>query len=458
MGKSFFKRGGFGHRGDGGLVDGFQRDAPLQGDPPAGFELGGGLEGLSIEGAGFHFDLAEGGFDAAQSAFELAAFGGRSADAERGSFAQEQFGKPVLVRGGAENGEEDAGAILLHLNGGVKHVECTFGEGFFDDVTKDFGIDVIEVCFEDGDMVGFPIMSRGRCVGSSEKGAQDVRPGFVVSFAEAVTNFFGGELERAEPLDEFGQDGGAGGGNEFVGFIALGNRDAPFGENRDCGRRGNGETAVCAVDPTSAFGDGGGLNIRFAEQFEADRSSDDIDDRVDGADFMEMNLICGLAVNPAFSARDAMEDSDGFLFDPGRERAGLNQLADFRESAPMEVSLLGVLVVLMLVAGAVFIFMFVFMDMFMAVGMIGVMVVTMLVLVGVNVEFNPFDGGLVLPGGVDVKLAEMEFIQFVLESVEGNSEVKHGADEHVAADAAEDIEVKSFHYFPAASELICAAA
>ena len=52
---------------------------------------------------------------------------------------------------------------------------------------------------------------------------------------------------------------------------------------------------------------------------------------------------------------------------------------------------------------------------------------------------------------------QLELFQFVGELVRGNSKVKHRTDEHVAADAAEDVEVKRFHLV-AASALIWLAA
>lgn len=76
-----------------------------------------------------------------------------------------------------------------------------------------------------------------------------------------------------------------------------------------------------AVNPTGAFDDRAGNYSRMAEEFEANARPDDVDDGINGADFMEMNLIWREAVNFAFGEGDAMKDGDGFCFYPVRKAA-----------------------------------------------------------------------------------------------------------------------------------------
>jgi hypothetical protein len=59
----------------------------------------------------------------------------------------------------------------------------------------------------------------------------------------------------------------------------------------------------------------------------------------------------------------------------------------------------------------------------------------------VNIEFNPFDGGFVSAGNVQMVAVEIQLFQFVLQFVRINTEVEQRADKHVAADAAEDVEI-----------------
>jgi hypothetical protein len=113
----------------------------------------------------------------------------------------------------------------------------------------------------------------------------------------------------------------------------------------------------------------------------------------------------------------------------------------------------GVMLMVMRVrVGMRFSIMAVLMSMFMFVA------IAMVVLVGqVNVEFRPGNGSTFPATNVEVIAVEPELAQFALESAHIQAQVDHRAQEHVAADAAEDIQVKSFHAL-AASALIWLAA
>jgi hypothetical protein len=64
----------------------------------------------------------------------------------------------------------------------------------------------------------------------------------------------------------------------------------------------------------------------------------------------------------------------------------------------------------------------------------------------VHVELHAFDGGLARAVDVQVPvLTERELAQFRFKFPGIHAEVDHRAEEHVAADAAEDVEVKGFH-------------
>lgn len=62
-----------------------------------------------------------------------------------------------------------------------------------------------------------------------------------------------------------------------------------------------------------------------------------------------------------------------------------------------------------------------------------------------HVELHPFDAALVFAGGVQVVFLQAQFLQLVLQLMEIHAEVQQGADEHVAAEAAKNIKIKSFH-------------
>ena len=63
-----------------------------------------------------------------------------------------------------------------------------------------------------------------------------------------------------------------------------------------------------------------------------------------------------------------------------------------------------------------------------------------------NVKLHPFNLGLLFSRGVKVVTVQMQLFEFVLQSMKIDAEIEHRADEHVAADAAENIEVKCFHF------------
>ena len=82
-------------------------------------------------------------------------------------------------------------------------------------------------------------------------------------------------------------------------------------------------------------------------------------------------------------------------------------------------------------------------------------VIVMMIVFEVHVELRALNVGLFATRGVDVKFVEMQFFQFVLQSPKVDPEVEHRADKHIAADAAEHVEIKRLHSnSPAASALI----
>jgi hypothetical protein len=65
----------------------------------------------------------------------------------------------------------------------------------------------------------------------------------------------------------------------------------------------------------------------------------------------------------------------------------------------------------------------------------------------VDVKFDAFDCATLGAMGVKVVAAQGEFGEFGLELRQFKAEIKHGSDKHVAADAAENIEVEGFQFF-----------
>jgi hypothetical protein len=77
----------------------------------------------------------------------------------------------------------------------------------------------------------------------------------------------------------------------------------------------------------------------------------------------------------------------------------------------------------------------------------------------VDIELRPADAGSQSARHVEMIVGQTQLLKLLLQTVEIHSEVKQGPDEHVPADAAEDIEVERVHVSsPAARALIWLAA
>ena len=63
-----------------------------------------------------------------------------------------------------------------------------------------------------------------------------------------------------------------------------------------------------------------------------------------------------------------------------------------------------------------------------------------------HVEFNAGNAGSLLAENMQVPAVELQFFQLALQFFRIHAQINQRADEHVAADAAEEIEVKRFHF------------
>ena len=119
---------------------------------------------------------------------------------------------------------------------------------------------------------------------------------------------------------------------------------------------------------------------------------------------------------------------------------------------PMIVALVlgGGFVVFMAVLVIVMVIVFRPLTMVMMVMLVGVVVivfVVMMVILEMNVELDAFNIGLLPAPDMQVITVELQFRQFLLQLARIDSQIDHSAEKHVAADAAENVEVKSLHEF-----------
>jgi hypothetical protein len=91
-----------------------------------------------------------------------------------------------------------------------------------------------------------------------------------------------------------------------------------------------------------------------------------------------------------------------------------------------------------------FVSVWVIMMVFLVIVMMPVRVVVMLVS-QMNVKLHARDSLSFLPPDVQVIAVELQFLQFALQLARVHAQINQRANEHVAADAAENVEVKSLH-------------
>jgi len=135
-----------------------------------------------------------------------------------------------------------------------------------------------------------------------------------------------------------------------VRLIDLCDRDS--GEDFERGGSGQGKGAVGALDPAAAVVERGDMDGVDSQRLNPNASADDIRDRVEGAYFVKANISGRDAVDFALGDGDALKDSQGVFFNERRELAGLDELADLRVSAAMDM-LVCMMMVAVLVAVAV---------------------------------------------------------------------------------------------------------
>ena len=107
---------------------------------------------------------------------------------------------------------------------------------------------------------------------------------------------------------------------------------------------------------------------------------------------------------------------------------------------PVFMLMVFIMVVVMLVAMLMMMVgMLLFMVMFMFVAMV-------MLMRQMYIELYAFDPHLLFPSHMQVVTVEVKFLEFVFQLVRVHAQVNQRANEHVAADAAEDIEVEGFHF------------
>ncbi len=319
--------------GGGGLDDEFDGDCVERGGGATVFELGGGVEDFAVEGADLDADVSVGGGDGGVSTVDAGALLAVDADAEGGGLGEEEAfeGGGVSVVG--EDGDEGAETAFFHGDGGEHDVERAKGEGGFGDVGDDLRGEIVEGGFEDGDGVGGVF---GSLVGFAEGEAEDVGEVFGVAGACAVADVLDahGGL-RAEGGVEGADESGTGGGDQFL--FDMGGVGGESAEQVGGGGRGDGEAAVGAIDHAATDVERGGVPAVDVERVDSGAGGNDIDDGIDGADFVEVDFFDVDVMDFGFGGAEEFEGVDGGLLDGSGEAGGLDEGADGGEGATVGV-------------------------------------------------------------------------------------------------------------------------
>jgi hypothetical protein len=200
---------------------------------------------------------------------------------------------------------------------------------------------------------------------------------------------------------------------------------------------------------------------------------------------MKMHCCRRHPVNLPLGLGNALEDGDGFLLHPGGQLAARDQLLDLRKIALLLVVMVavimavavGMFVLPVMVGMAVVMTVFVAMTVVVTVLMMVMVVVPVLVAMHVvmvvvvrvfmsvvmimrevDIKLDAGNGGFFAALHMQVVAIELELGQFAFELVLVHAQVNERADEHVASDAAEEVEIEGFHLDSATRALIWLAA
>ncbi len=251
------------------------------------------------------FDRAEVGFDGVGCALADGAFDDLAADAERVGLIENDrlhFGG-VFVR--ADDAQNHSRPVLLHLDRGRVDIERSGGEQQPLGVAEDFARRGIEVRFEEH----HAIVATRRLARFADEEPQNVRAVVELHRPRAVADRFDGHLGEAvsELIDDDLDDGRSGGRGEFGLDRHIDERHT-FEEFGGAGR-GDRADAVGDLGPSVPRWDRAANDFVHTEQREADRGGRDIDDGVDRADFVKVNLLGSRAMHGRFGFGHGGEDA-----------------------------------------------------------------------------------------------------------------------------------------------------
>ena len=143
------------------------------------------------------------------------------------------------------------------------------------------------------------------------------------------------------------EEGGTGRGGAFL--VGGSGCEGDAFEESSGGGRGDRHDAVGAFYGASPDLEGGAGNAVDAEQMPGDGGTYDIDNGIEGPDFMEVHRFRFNAMHGRLRFREGAKAGEGILLDGGREGAGFNGFANFAIGTVMGVPGFVVVTVLVVV-------------------------------------------------------------------------------------------------------------
>ena len=316
----------FGERLFGRAIDFSNRDSAFGRDLRTGLEFWSEQRSLAVSPAELAVQLADRSLDDARLPSTLRPLHQRTADAERRRLCENDVFHLVDVRRAAEDTQQYAGAGLFHLDRRREKFDRARLEQFLFGVTDDFGRDVVEIRFELDDFVGL----RQRRAFADEQPQQVGSVGEVAATGSVADRFDGHRRQGRVSCDERFQNRRTGWRGQFGLDRQIDERDA----FEQLGRAGSRDwaNAVSDLDASASRRHRTRNDFIDAEQVKSDRRSNDVHDRVDRADFVEMNLVERRAMHAGFGLGDVLEDFQSeLLLRLGQFFGSLDQLDDVGE-------------------------------------------------------------------------------------------------------------------------------
>jgi hypothetical protein len=232
------------------------------------------------------------------------------------------------LRRPAEHAHQIARPVLLHLEVLQRDIQGAGLDETFHQVVEVLGHQVVEVRLEEADAV------RSRSSAAAEHGPQHVGHRARTLVARAVSHRLHRHgRQRAVALHQRVQDRRPRRRHRLP--VDVGGHRGDAAQQLEGGRRGKRQPPVLAIHAAlSAQRHRRGADAFDPQARQADGSAGHVDDRVDGAELVEVDLLEGDAVDPRLGTTQRLEHGERPLAHGGVEPRLAQELHDLAEGAP----------------------------------------------------------------------------------------------------------------------------